>query len=1148
MSKTILLVEGNEANRSILRNLLQPEYSLMYADNGQDAIALLMREYRFITAVLLSITPPSVDGLDVLEKMQKNPVLSQIPVVVISGSTDKAAEKRALALGATDYITKPFDQEIILRRIHNFIRLRETSSITNTFQRDRLTGMWNREAFFEKAEWNIKRKPDGYFVLCCMDIDNFKIINDQYGTEKGDSVLRNLAMKIQADCDAHGGICGRISADNFVVLYPRSAVDSGAVDISADSVSEGEGLPFPITLSIGFYVIDDKSLKVSAMYDRAHIAQAAVKGRYDVHVSKYGEDMRRTLLARQEIVGSMNSALTSGQFEAWFQPQYNHSTGALIGAEALARWRHPVRGMISPNDFIPIFERNGFIYELDRYIWEQALIYLRKWTDEGRDPLPVSVNISRYDLFRSNLASTFTELLDKYGLPAELLRLEITESAFAESTKQVVKIVRELIDRGFTVEIDDFGSGYSSLNTLKDVPAHIIKLDMHFLENSDNSGRGGNILESVVRMSKWLGMAVIAEGVEDENQAEFLQSIGCYYMQGNYYSMPLPASEYEALAGSMRKEEKLTVAGPVSDAGGDSLWNSDSIDTLIFNSYIGAACVFEYSSGVCEILRANAKFARMLGRDVSLEQAMALPWACSIDAQSAEERARTIRLAIDSPGIEYSDVTVFHDLLCDGRDIHILSSLRVIAAAGDRYLIFCASDNITAQCAAEEKERETSDLLRAIMNNMRGGVSAATMDGARANYIFANDRFYAMLGYTREQYDSELKNGLEDIIFPEDMPRTNETVRKNESSGGSTTVEYRVRKRDGSVMWMRADGTVCRIEGIDKPVHIALHTDITAEKEMERRLRLADFDGMTGVYNKTATEELIAGSLARGSGACALLIGDIDNLKTINDTLGHIQGDIAIKRVATLLHSQFRQTDIVGRIGGDEFAVFVSDITEKRIRDTLVAFMRRLSSVRIGERGDFPVHSSIGVAVGTHGADTYRELFSRADKALYHVKRNGRDNFAFYTPDMENAAYVYESRYEGSKWQTSLFDADELDDLVRAVSTLYPIIISANLTQNSYYMLHQDGFSAFRPANAGEFDKLIASAAETYHPEDREGFLRTFSRKSLIAMCGRAESPVSYTGRQAGYDGEYRSIRTDVIFTKRDDSDDITGISLSREC
>jgi len=490
MKRKILIVEDVKLNREIIKRILCNEYDILEAQNGQEALNIMDDKAAGLSAVLLDLSMPVMNGFEVLSHMRADPKLKQLPVIVTTGQTEDSSEVKALQMGANDYVSKPYNAAIIRQRIWNAINLQETAAVVNELRRDHLTGLYSRNTFIEIATTMIKDKGPGYYVMVCFDIDNFKIINDQYGTERGDEVLRYIAKTFREGFEPIGGICCRIMADNFAVLFPKTFVDTKersqilrkATMLNSDSQK--------ITFSIGRYYVDDINLSVSAMYDRAAMAKESVKGKYDKYIAVFDESMRNKLIQEQRIVSEMKTALDGGQFEAWMQPQYNHATGMLIGAEALVRWRHPERGLVSPGLFVPIFERNGFIYELDKYMWEQTCIYLHKWSRNGERPLPVSVNISRYDVFREDIIDVLSGLVKKYQVPVELLRLEITESAFSHDTAKIVDVVKKLIDLGFTVEIDDFGSGYSSLNTLKDVPAQIIKLDMKFMESSELSSRG----------------------------------------------------------------------------------------------------------------------------------------------------------------------------------------------------------------------------------------------------------------------------------------------------------------------------------------------------------------------------------------------------------------------------------------------------------------------------------------------------------------------------------------------------------------------------------------------------------------------------------------------------------------------------------
>lgn len=596
----------------------------------------------------------------------------------------------------------------------------------------------------------IVEKEPGYYVMACLDISNFKMINDQYGTVKGDEVLRFVAGIAKPSFMKMEGACGRMMADNFSAIYPAKYADSDELRECEAKVAAFDGSIRPLSFSIGRYVVDDLSLSVSTMYDRAVTACSTVKERFNTNVAYFNDSMKDKEDSEQQIVSEMGTALEEGQFEPWFQPQYNHDSGALIGAEALVRWRHPERGILAPGFFIHIFEKNGFIYELDKYIWEQVCIDLRKWIDQGEKPLPVSVNISRYDVYKEDLISTISNLVGKYNIPIDILRLEITESAFAIDDDKIITIVQELVDMGFTVEIDDFGSGYSSLNTLKDVPAQIIKLDMGFLDSKGDTSRGGNIIESMVRMSKWLDMSIIAEGVETKRQADFLKSIGCFYVQGYLYAKPMPREEFEELLLNSKKQQKIKAIETVENLDNNEFWNPESMDTLIFNSYIGGACVYEYHNNRIELLRANDKYMQVIGgAGMTLDDALKLDWMEYLDDKSRRTILSFLRDNMKT-GVEKTLECVFVGLPGCAERVYLRVTMRVIATAEARCLVYCINQNITEQKISELKRSETIEQLRFLDSVAHQLLGQADADaGVRAILskmlaFFRGDRSYVL--------------------------------------------------------------------------------------------------------------------------------------------------------------------------------------------------------------------------------------------------------------------------------------------------------------------------------------------------------------------------------------------------------------------
>lgn len=411
---------------------------------------------------------------------------------------------------------------------------------------DELTGIYNKQAFYAKTKEMLLDNPDKNFDLLRINIERFKVLNDLFGESTGDKLLRYIG-KFLKEINLPLCVSGRLYADNFVVCYEAGKGDSRRMINTLQMVADSFAINNRTILSFGLYRIDDKTLPVSVMCDRANMALWKAKGNFKNPYCEYDEKMRQQVLKEQKIINAMEMAIQNKEFTLYLQPKYDIEQGTIIGAEALVRWISQENGFISPGDFIPVFENNGFVYEVDKFIWEESCRYLRKWLDEGREVHPISVNVSRIDLYDPKLVKHLVDLREKYQMPSQYLELEITESAYTEDPEQIITITRQLREAGFVILMDDFGTGYSSLNMLKDIQIDVLKLDMGFLKSSDYSAKGGNILTAILKMAESLKMQTIAEGVETKEQVEFLKSIGCKYVQGFYYSKPLPVGEFEKL-------------------------------------------------------------------------------------------------------------------------------------------------------------------------------------------------------------------------------------------------------------------------------------------------------------------------------------------------------------------------------------------------------------------------------------------------------------------------------------------------------------------------------------------------------------------------------------------------------------------------
>lgn len=415
--------------------------------------------------------------------------------------------------------------------------------LRNLVEYDSLTAIYNRSAFLEKADVIIKRSRSGVWILSVIDIDHFNVFNHLYGHEEGDRFLVYLASQLNSTVKKEGGICGRIQSDMFVVLHQsrkdrldkfRSICKKALSDYSSSR---------RISSCTGRCYIDNIDDSINTILDRAMIAHRIAKSGIKKDVF-FTNEMQKKLLNEQKKISTMETALNNKEFSVYFQPIYEYSTNKIVAAEALVRWITPDGKIIMPNEFIPLFEQNGFIVKLDAYVWEKACEYIRKMLDFGVQMVPISVNVSRMDIFDGNIVETIKELTNKYNIPPDLLRLEITESAYIENSEHIVKPVEELQRLGYIVEMDDFGSGFSSLNILSEVPVDILKLDMRFVLGNDRHGRKAKIMGHIINMAKSSNIEVIAEGVETQEQADFLKSLGCFNMQGYYFSKPVSSHDF----------------------------------------------------------------------------------------------------------------------------------------------------------------------------------------------------------------------------------------------------------------------------------------------------------------------------------------------------------------------------------------------------------------------------------------------------------------------------------------------------------------------------------------------------------------------------------------------------------------------------
>ena len=546
MQKQILIVEDNELNRAILREILAADYQVLEAGNGQEALDILQQRRDSVALILLDVMMPVMDGYAFLDRIKADPELSLIPVIVMTQSDSEADEVAALVHGATDFVPKPYRPQVILHRVASLIKLRETAAIVNQLQYDRLTGLFSKEFFYQKVHERLLEDPEQDYCIVCANIENFKLVNDIFGAQAGDRLLKEVAA-IAQNMVGSTGFCGRFTADRFLCLQKADQERQDRLNFGNFSGQEISPLLKSLVMRWGIYEITDRSIPVEQMCDRALLAADSIKGQYNQYFAVYDDSLRGRLLREKAITDAMESALAEGQFTVYFQPKYSLTGECMAGAEALVRWNHPEWGFMSPGEFIPLFEKNGFIPRLDQHVWERVCAQLRDWQEKGYPLLPVSVNISRADVYQAHLVDILQGLVQKYGIDPAYLHLEITESAYAENPGQIIRTVENLRKLGFIIEMDDFGSGYSSLNMFSQMELDILKLDMKFIQNESAKPAEQSILNDIITMAHRLHLRVVAEGVETREQMEHLQAEGCDYVQGYFFAKPMPAAEFEEL-------------------------------------------------------------------------------------------------------------------------------------------------------------------------------------------------------------------------------------------------------------------------------------------------------------------------------------------------------------------------------------------------------------------------------------------------------------------------------------------------------------------------------------------------------------------------------------------------------------------------
>ncbi len=543
--RLILVVDDEMINREILGTYLNDTYEVLYAFDGAEALEK-MREYRnTLSLVLLDILMPVMSGLDVLKAAKADPLLARIPIIVIT--TEQEAEVQSLKLGAIDFIPKPYPAvDVVLARVLRTIELSEDRDIIQSTERDTLTGLYNKEYFFKYAKQYDQFHPDLDTDAVIIDVNHFHMINERYGKVYGDEVLKRIGDKVRTMVHDSGGIVCRREADTFMIYCPHREDYPELLENASNGLAE-DTASNRIRLRMGIYPNADKSIDIERRFDRAKMAADSVQGNFNQNIGVYNDTLHNKELYAEQLIEDFPTALEEHQFQVYYQPKFDirPDTPLLSSAEALVRWVHPKLGMINPGVFIPLFEDNGLIKQLDTYVWNETARQIREWKEHYGYHVPISVNVSRIDMYDTNILGNLQSILEANGLTTKDLLLEVTESAYTQDSEQIIETARQLQQFGFQIEMDDFGTGYSSLNMISQLPIDVLKLDMQFIRDAFREGGNTHMVEVIIDIADFLSVPVIAEGVETEEQLGSLKALGCDIVQGYFFSRPVPAAEFE---------------------------------------------------------------------------------------------------------------------------------------------------------------------------------------------------------------------------------------------------------------------------------------------------------------------------------------------------------------------------------------------------------------------------------------------------------------------------------------------------------------------------------------------------------------------------------------------------------------------------
>ncbi len=900
---------------------------------------------------------------------------------------------------------------ILFTAYAGYSKISSLKSIEKSAYYDPLTKLPNLTKIKKDMRAILEKNKDKKYSVIKIDVENFKAVNEMFGFDIGNRVLRAFKT-IRETVDEPTLMIARIGVDEFLLFSGNGFLDDMEKRTNTYESYYKELIPelgdYRISFKYGRYHIAKGEIDVDDIVTKVNMAHRISKDRKGLIIYDYNDSYKQEIVEIAEITNKMKTALDNDEFQLYLQPKFSVVDNSIVGAEALVRWVEPNGNCIFPDKFIPLFEKNGFIVEMDAYMLEATCAVIKKWRDTGFGHIPISVNCSRLNLNNPSFVQEFAEIVDRYEIPHQYIEMELTESAMIENEEVIEYLFAELDKFGFRISIDDFGSGYSSLGLLKNLRADTLKLDRSFFINNKDLVRGDLVVDGIIKLAQSLNMYVVAEGIEEKTQVKFLKQIGCDAVQGYYYAKPMSILEFEEKYRGMMPEYLSILHKTVISTSNPLVIENQKLEMAlnVLNAVRVPTTIFTHSLNE---LKYNTVALELFGMDDQImmgEDFFALsPTMQPSGAVSKIQALENIDAAKKNGHIKF--MWVHRNLMGEEIPCEVtIEKLHLLDDNGEELYISVIHDLREELADYETKrENETNGFLlnrltdKALINEITGltdecffkydtlkstiqflGGGNTTLEQLKGSHSFPNKEFVSLVVY---QDDIELFYQFVDAM----------------NQGREEIFEIRLNLPEGGFRYCVFEFTNIQNELGEPVFSVGKIYDITDRKLLEEQ---ATKDLLTNCYNKISTETLIKTILEENSQEShALFVVDIDDFKSVNDSLGHAFGDNVLREVARNLHEHFREGDIIGRIGGDEFVVFLKnignlDVIENKAKAIAAAFKNKYT----GESKEYKVSGSVGISVYPENGTVYSELFDAADKALYQSKLAGKDRYTFYSEEI----------------------------------------------------------------------------------------------------------------------------------------------------